>query len=221
MYFIITLGGVIMKNISVYDIAKWFFDNNESVRMRTFDGNAKLQKLIYYAQAMYSAVYGKPLFQEKIQAWANGPVVREVYDSKKRNDFDNMPSAELDDDVVRVLQVVNSIYGVLTTEELIKQTHEEKPWNELKEYAEQKLNPEIDFEVIKEFYKDLKDVYDAFEGYDFDGEVVETINGNNFCYNKNDLQLDDEDLFYLYQIGMKEKNKTFNVIKKDGKLVLY
>ncbi len=35
----------------------------------------KLQKLVYYCQA-WSLVWDEaPLFQEQIQAWANGPVV--------------------------------------------------------------------------------------------------------------------------------------------------
>lgn len=210
-----------MDTLNVSDIAKWFFDNNESVRMRTFDGNAKLQKLIYYSQAMYSSVHNTPLFDEPIQAWENGPVVRKVYHSKNNNEFDNMPVANLDENVIRVLQIVNSVYGVLTTDELIKQTHKETPWKDLEELAKNRYNPEIKFEIINSFYKDLKDIYDVYEGYDFDNEVVETINNNNFSYNKDEVVFSVEDFYLLYQIGMTERNRTYNVIKSDGKLVLY
>jgi uncharacterized phage-associated protein len=38
----------------------------------------KLQKLVYYSQA-WSVVWDeRPLFPEKIEAWANGPVVRDL-----------------------------------------------------------------------------------------------------------------------------------------------
>ena len=40
----------------------------------------KLQKLVYYGQA-WSLVWDEaPLFAEDIEAWANGPVVRELFD---------------------------------------------------------------------------------------------------------------------------------------------
>lgn len=57
--------------------AKWFVDwaNAEDAEL----SNLKLQKLQYYAQGHHLAVYGQPLFADKIQAWSYGPVVPEVY----------------------------------------------------------------------------------------------------------------------------------------------
>lgn len=46
--------------------------------------NLKLQKLLYYAQGFHLAVYGEPLFEEEIQAWAHGPVIPSVYNRLKR-----------------------------------------------------------------------------------------------------------------------------------------
>ena len=40
----------------------------------------KLQKLVYYAQAWSTVWDDQPLFSEAVEAWANGPVVRELYD---------------------------------------------------------------------------------------------------------------------------------------------
>lgn len=40
----------------------------------------KLQKLVYYSQAWSLVWDEKPLFEEQIEAWANGPVVRTLYD---------------------------------------------------------------------------------------------------------------------------------------------
>ncbi|MBO6035665.1 MAG: DUF4065 domain-containing protein [Acetobacter sp.] len=39
----------------------------------------KLQKLVYYAQAWYLALNQAPLFEEDIEAWPWGPVVRDIY----------------------------------------------------------------------------------------------------------------------------------------------
>lgn len=73
---------------SALDIAKWFLNYN--LFLRNVDNedtddisNLKLQKLLYYAQGCYLAMYDAPLFKEDIVAWAHGPVVREVYDEYK------------------------------------------------------------------------------------------------------------------------------------------
>lgn len=39
----------------------------------------KLQKLLYFAQGWAFAEWGRPLFDEPIEAWREGPVVPEVY----------------------------------------------------------------------------------------------------------------------------------------------
>lgn len=39
----------------------------------------KLYKLVYYAQAWWLAHTGSPLFEEDVEAWPWGPVVRELY----------------------------------------------------------------------------------------------------------------------------------------------
>ena len=46
----------------------------------------KLQKLVYYCQAWHLVWDEEPLFPERIEAWANGPVVHALYD-KHRGSF--------------------------------------------------------------------------------------------------------------------------------------
>lgn len=43
----------------------------------------KLQKLLYYAQAWHLAIKGQPLFDDDIEAWPWGPVVRSIYGRTK------------------------------------------------------------------------------------------------------------------------------------------
>ena len=47
--------------------------------------NLKLQKLLYYVQAISLQVFEKLAFKEKIMAWSYGPVVNEVYQKYKEN----------------------------------------------------------------------------------------------------------------------------------------
>lgn len=39
----------------------------------------RLQKLVYYAQAVHLATEGEPLFADRIEAWVNGPVTPSLY----------------------------------------------------------------------------------------------------------------------------------------------
>ncbi len=44
----------------------------------------KLQKLCYYCQAWYLAWNNEPLFDEEFEAWASGPVCKELYDATQQ-----------------------------------------------------------------------------------------------------------------------------------------
>ena len=50
----------------------------------------KLHRLVYYCQAWHLAWSGRPLFDDEIQAWANGPVVVSLYELHK-GDFTVQP----------------------------------------------------------------------------------------------------------------------------------
>ena len=57
---------------NVQDVAKFFIGlaNDQAVSNQgDLMTNLRLQKLLYFAQGWYLARYGKPLFQEEIEAW--------------------------------------------------------------------------------------------------------------------------------------------------------
>ncbi len=54
-----------------------------TVEIYTDMTNDKLNALLYYAQGYSFQRFGAPLFDDAIEAWERGPVVREVYDSYK------------------------------------------------------------------------------------------------------------------------------------------
>lgn len=96
----------------------------------------KLQKLLYYCQAWYLVWNDKPLFRENIEAWANGPVIRELYNFHKglftitENMMSlgnpNLLSIEQKTDIDNILNA----YADKTSQWLIDQTHSERPWQE-------------------------------------------------------------------------------------------
>ena len=63
--------------VSAQDVADYIiWSSHES---GSFISNLKLQKLLDYVQAWHLAVFGRPLFAEKLQAWLRGPAIPEIY----------------------------------------------------------------------------------------------------------------------------------------------
>lgn len=91
----------------------------------------KLQKLVYYAQAWSLVWDERPLFTEQIEAWANGPVVRELYDLH-RGQFQittvNGSSARLGSTQIETIDAVLKKYGAKSSQWLRDLTHREDPW---------------------------------------------------------------------------------------------
>ena len=58
--------------VSVFDVAAYILDKLGPI------STIKLQKLVYYCQAWSLVWDEEPLFSERIEAWVNGPVVREL-----------------------------------------------------------------------------------------------------------------------------------------------
>lgn len=92
----------------------------------------KLQKLVYYSQAWSLAKLDRPLFDEDIEAWANGPVVPELFNGH-RGRF--MVSTWLEGDAAlvppasrKLIREVLGAYASLTARELSDRTHREGPW---------------------------------------------------------------------------------------------
>jgi uncharacterized phage-associated protein len=59
--------------VSVHDVAVYILQKRGKMSAM------KLQKLVYYARAWHMVWEDAHLFREDIEAWANGPVVRELY----------------------------------------------------------------------------------------------------------------------------------------------
>jgi uncharacterized phage-associated protein len=92
----------------------------------------KLHKLLYYSQA-WSLVWDDcPLFDARIEAWANGPVVPAVYRVHRGNYYvETWPYGDrhaLDDDERETVDVVLTKYGGKSSQWLSELTHREKPW---------------------------------------------------------------------------------------------
>ena len=143
--------------VSVFDVACYIMSK---VKQCT---TMKLQKLLYYCQAWYLVWNERPLFRENIEAWANGPVIRELYNFHKGifTITENMMalgnpnrlSKEQMEDVDSVLKA----YAPRSSQWLIEQTHLERPWQD----ARRGLSPNerghvvITHAAMAEYYSSL------------------------------------------------------------------
>ena len=99
-----------------------------------------LQKLLYFIQGIYSALYGEPIFAEDCRAWVHGPVYHEVYDlfrDFKYNPIDDARFALLEgtadaltDNEERSVDLVVNTFGMYSGKVLELITHNEEPWKE-------------------------------------------------------------------------------------------
>jgi len=92
----------------------------------------KLQKLVYYSQAWSLVWDERPLFNERIEAWANGPVCPDLY-NRHRGQFivSEIPGGNpgaLDRDQTETIEAVMKYYGQRSAQELSDLTHSERPW---------------------------------------------------------------------------------------------
>lgn len=112
--------------------------------------NLKLQKLLYYVQAISLLLFDKKAFSEKILAWSYGPVVNEVYQEFKFNQGNEILAKKniknVSSGLYQVIVSVIESYGSMEANKLIDFTHEEEPWQNTK------INEEIDVGKIKEYF---------------------------------------------------------------------
>ncbi|MGV9006816.1 MAG: Panacea domain-containing protein [Brevundimonas sp.] len=92
----------------------------------------KLQKLVYYSQAWSLVWDERPLFPEKVQAWAGGPVVAELFQAHQgefsARDEPKGDRKKLDATAKETIDAVIRDYGDKTGAWLSELTHCEKPW---------------------------------------------------------------------------------------------
>ena len=94
----------------------------------------KLQKLVYYSQAWSLVWDDDALFAEEIEAWANGPVCRDLYDAHKGQyrveSLSRGRSGNLTETQRETVDAVMEFYGNRSPQWLSDLTHMEDPWRE-------------------------------------------------------------------------------------------
>ena len=140
---------------TVHDVAAYILQQRGPVTAM------KLQKLVYYSQAWSLVWDERPLFPETIRAWANGPVVYELYDMH-RGLFEVLgwrkgDSTELDQDEKDTVDSVLDFYGDKSSQWLSDLTHREDPWRHARDGLPpgERGNNEITHAAMAEYYGGL------------------------------------------------------------------
>ncbi|MDX3183534.1 DUF4065 domain-containing protein [Streptomyces sp. ME02-7008A-1] len=122
----------------------------------------KLQKLCYFAYGYHLAWEDRQLFPERFEAWANGPVVYELYAEHRgqyrldKGDIAGDPNA-LDADEQDSVNVVLENFKAYSAHELSAMTHRPGPWLDARKRAGleddlQRSNEELLDEEIADFF---------------------------------------------------------------------
>lgn len=114
----------------------------------------KLQKLLYYIEAWYTVFTGCNMFNEQIEAWQHGPVIRKVWDYFKGQSilYNNLKISEsfelnASKEQIEIINDVLDEYGDKTGYYLETLTHSEEPWR-----IARRKNKNIDKNTMKQFY---------------------------------------------------------------------
>ena len=120
----------------------------------------QVQKLTYFGHAWMLGLGHGPLFQDAVESWQYGPVIRAVYHALKR-----WGSGRIDGDVLRepahfneterrIIKSVWQKYGEIDGLDLSRLTHAEgTPWHET--FSEGQHSQIIPNHVIRDYYADI------------------------------------------------------------------
>lgn len=113
---------------NVFDVAQYILQNQGAMT------TMKLQKLVYYSQAWSLVWDSKALFNDRIEAWASGPVVPNLYDAHKGKfeieSLDKGQPDKLEGYEKDTINAVLGFYGEKSAQWLSDLSHMEKPWKE-------------------------------------------------------------------------------------------
>jgi uncharacterized phage-associated protein len=131
----------------------------------------KLQKLLFYSNALHLAYFETPLIDDQFEAWVHGPVSRKVYNTVKDYSilYDNIDYVQteektpdvllrenLTEEQIELIDEVLTEYSKLSHLQLEALTHSEYPW----QLARKGFKPAdkcaviIDNKITQEYYRD-------------------------------------------------------------------
>lgn len=141
--------------LTVFDVAAYILQQRGEMT------TMKLHKLLYYCQAWSLVWDERPLFSDEIEAWANGPVIRKLFDFHRGSfSLSQLPLGNADllsKNQRETVDAVLNFYGDKPTQWLVELTHLEDPWKEARRDLApgQRGSTVISWESMANFYSGL------------------------------------------------------------------
>ncbi len=158
-----------MSKTTALAVANFFIE--KSIKENISLDHLKLQKLVYFSYAWWSGNHhSNYLFDEGIEAWPHGPVIRDIYVEfcqegrnaikKYAQQFDyetytaNIPkvdNTDIQNDLFQIWETYKKFSGI----QLSNLTHnKDEPWYIVRSNSDISLKPRIDPKLIQKVYKD-------------------------------------------------------------------
>ncbi len=135
---------------SAFDVAQYILSSKGTMSAM------KLQKLVYYSQAWSTVWDDDVLFNEAIEAWENGPVVRELWESHRGafriHAISKGEPRRLSDAQRNTVDTVLKFYGDKDAQWLSDLTHMEKPWIDAWNSVDRTITPA----ALSEYYSSIE-----------------------------------------------------------------
>lgn len=131
-----------------------------------------LQKMLYFIQAMHLVIYERPFYREDCEAWAHGPVYKNVYAMFKDFKYNPIEDSrfailqyrfqDLKKEEKEIIDLVLDTFGIYSGKTLELITHNEDPWKEarINSIPSSLNNAVITKDKIKTYFKIVSKKYD-------------------------------------------------------------
>ena len=212
------------------DFAKFFLKRGLDTNRNSYDGNMKLQKLLFFADFISISETGKALFPEPILAFTNGCVVESVRLRYKNDCLGFCQDSEaFQPDFTQqeydILNLTADIFGKLTARELSELNHSFSFWKAAYErskdengYKNKDLAIIKNSEMLEEIQR-IKLVIEQYKTNRTERSASEIVNGVTF-YHLPDFELSDEIMEELDKFSIVADEDAYSIYFEDGNLVI-
>lgn len=217
-----------MRNVNEY--AKFFLKKNLDDNPNTFDGNMKLQKLLFFANMISLAENNNLLFEEDMLAFEGGTVIEEVR-KRYKNDHDGYIKDSIEfnpnftDKEYEILNTTVEVFGGLPAKELSELNHTFDFWKVSLENStngvgyHDKSKAVIPIESLrKESYKIELLLNELMKNKNLNNKH-EVINGIRFNYNPTEVNIDNI-LNVLEEFSYSADEESYSIYYDDNDMVI-
>jgi uncharacterized phage-associated protein len=216
----------------VYEYAKYLIKNKLDTNPNTYDGNMKLQKLLFFANMISLAMKDKLLFEEPICAFKNGCVIEKVrirYKSDYQSFYNDSLrfNPDFSSEEYDILSDTIGIFGNLSARELSEINHSYDFWN--KSYSNSigsngyrcKEDSIVELDEMRSEVRKIRLILDAYNRNKKIDQSSETINGIVFYYDPKDVEITEEILDELYDFSLSADDDSYTLYIDSDELVIY